>query len=148
MKTITLSNIQIYIAFKALEKITLSGQPSFARRRFLRSISPFVTDLEAERKDLLHKYAQKNGDELKVDGNEYVFTAKNRKQYNREFEVLNSLHCNFDVSESDADDVKSISGILSDEATRLEELSKDGMNADTFDYVQYLKEISSLLKYE
>lgn len=145
--TLKLSNLQIFIASKALEKLKLTGQPSFARRRFLRDLKFYIGDVEAERKELLHKYVEKKGDELKLDGNEYVFTAYNRKQYNKEFDKLNDIEVEIDITDANAKDFITVSQVLLDEANRLEKENAEGVDADTFDYIEYLKEISAILNY-
>lgn len=148
MKTITLTNLQALLAQKSIESIKLDGQKSFARRRFLREIKFIVSDLEAERKELLTKYAEKKGDELKIDNKQYVFTAKNRKQYDREFDKLNEFEASIDVTDSNSKDIATVAEILGEEIVKIEKENADGTNADTYEYITYLKEIEKILKNE
>lgn len=147
MKTIKLSNLQVYFASKALEQLTLDVKQSSARRRFLRSIQPFVADLEAERDDTLQKFAEKDNEgKLKTDNNKYVFKAEARKQYNKVWSELNDIIITIEVNDSNRADLNAVAEIFQTEATRIETEKKNEFGADTFDYVELLKEVANSLK--
>ena len=146
MKKLNLTYIVVFFISKIVASIKLEGQPSHARRRFLRTLKPFVQDLEAEQDELRKKLADKNDKgEVKIDNGSYVFTAHNRKQFNKGWDALNETVVTLDVSQSNEPDVLAVQKVLVDEADKFEKEQTGGTDADAFEYIASLREAAEAL---
>jgi hypothetical protein len=148
-KIIEVKNGNVTFVSQVISSLQIEGQKSYARRRFLRTIKPFMSDLEAEQKELQLKYCEKTGDEPKVVEGQYVFKPKNRKEFGIKWEELNTIMVKIDVTTANEADIISVSQIITDEITRYEAEKKDKYTASEYDYVEVLKEcVASLVAKE
>lgn len=145
-KIIAIQNRYVGFISSVLGSLKLEGQKSFARRRFLRDLRQFKSDLEAEQNELRQKFVEKDKEgKLRIDGQEYVFTARNRKEFDRKWNELNEATFNIEVTAGNEKDIADIKEVLIAEIKRFEDLKKDSFSADDFEYLSSLKEFTELL---
>jgi len=141
MKKIEITNFLLIFLSAVTSNLKLDNAESAARRRFGKVLKNYLEALEDSRKDLQKKYYDKSadGEPLMVAG-EYQYSLKNKKSLNQAWEALNNEVVVIDVLPSNERDIPVVSGILSKEIARVEELNKDGFNSSDFEYFETLKE--------
>jgi hypothetical protein len=148
-KIIEVKNGNMYFIQRTIAGLQIEGQRSYARRRFLRELKPFMLDLEAEQKELKLKYCEKDGEVPKEKDGNFIFKPQKEKELEAKWADLNDVVVKIDVTPANEADITTVSGILSDEVARYEAEKKDKYTASEYDYVEVLKEcIASLVAKE
>lgn len=143
IKKIEVKNIFLPFIFRTLTGMQLEGAQSAARRRFNRAVRPFLVELEAEQDELQRKLCDKDDKgEPKVFNDSFVFTAKNRKEFEKKGQELSEQTIIIDVLPSNEKDIATVAEIFAAEAKKL---TKDKYTATEYDFVETLNEVVEVL---
>lgn len=140
-KKIEIRNEILGSLFTALAKMELDIPGSAARRRFFRILKGPAGDLDAERQELSIKYADKADDKPKLLKDQFVYSAKNKKELDREWEKLNQEKIVIDVLPSNEKDIAVIRDLLISDVAEKEKKSEGKFDALSFDYIEVMKEV-------
>jgi len=147
MQIIKLTNLYISAIPDIISAWELDHKPASARRRFLRMVKPFATDLEQARVELQRQYATKDDKgNMKIDNrNMIVYTPENQKLLNKKWETLNAEEITIDVTPSNEADIITMKQVICDEQKRFIEEKKNSFTAGDFDYSATLEEIAVMI---
>ena len=153
-KVIEISNVYLNFIIKVLSSFTVEDKVSSARRRFLRMLKPFQSDLEAEQKDLQKDYVEKDAQgALKVSNDEYMFKNSTvRKEFNKKWNALNEQSFKIDVTEANEQDIKTIATVIDTEIEKFKKAhTKANETNPTYngvdgDFIESLQEFVDLIK--
>ena len=143
MLKITLTNREVNLLNIFLRDLKLEDKEAFARRRFIRQINGFVQDLEDERMILNEKFATKKDGKPVLNENKdgYEYTTENKKLLNKEWDKLNELTFNMEVSDANEPDVMMIVNVVTRETNKIVEKNEKKMDYLTHDLVATMQEI-------
>ncbi len=142
-----IKNVQALTIVAVLSSLPLEGQPSHARRRFLRLLKPYSQDVNEATSEIREKLADKGKDgKPSIVANKYSFSPENKKKMMKEIEAIGELEIEIDLGKSNKEDVADMKKVLTDHLKIKEAENNKTYTADAFDYIESLRDSIACLK--
>ena len=147
-KIIQIKNSHITSYPILIGKLKIDEKQSSARRRFLRDLRAFQSDLDDARKELQMKYGTKDDKgELKTNADNTVKYAPDKaKALEKEWNALNDEVITIDVTPANDRDIAVMTAIIANEQKRFILDKKNTFTADDFEYTATLEELAEMLQ--
>lgn len=146
-KIIKISNLYIANVAGIMGGWELDAPHAASRRRFIRTLKPFIADLEIAQNELREKYGTKNekGD-LKVNDKGIIsFTPENRKLFNKDWEALHDELISIDVTPANEIDLERVKKTICEQQVKFIEEKKNAFDEQAFEYSSVLEEIAKFI---
>jgi hypothetical protein len=137
-----LLNRELGLLVAIVKNEELDIKKSSARRRFLRVLSPFVEDYNAEVNDINIKYSLKKDDKPVIVNEAYQFDAKGKKDRRKVVDTLSEQEVEINM-ESNKADITVMKSVINDV---IKKMTKDKMVEGDYEILATLEEIVVKLK--
>lgn len=134
-------NKDIMLISRVLSPLKLSIEVSSARRRFLRLMRDQIEDFNAETEEIQDRYVTRepNGNRKMIDKLAH-FTKENRKKADEEFEMLNEMKVEVDISKNQ-EDADVCFNLIQNEIEDIKFKTVDGMTDSEYFNLESLQDI-------
>jgi hypothetical protein len=137
-----LLNRELGLLVAIVKNEELDIKKSSARRRFLRVLSPFVEDYNAEVNDINIKYSLKKDDKPVIVNEVYQFDAKGKKDRRKVIDALSEQEVEINM-ESNKADITVMKSVINDV---IKKMTKDKMVEGDYEILATLEEIVAKMK--